>query len=136
MKTVLSVLSVLVISVLGVAPAQALHCTQWQGTFCLFWAPDPPSGAFDCTNDMTAYPGEFLAKTAAGYCMGFSGSQLPSAGDFNDIIVATKNCQSGAMNIYEHNNYGGSSIIRFVDCNTWVNVSSGWNNKVSSFKRQ
>lgn len=117
---------------------QPLTCVQWLDPgqqFCAVYRPDPGPGQFDCTSDKNAYTGEILFDTGSGgsgYCIGTTNTS-GNMGDMNDWVNSTKNCQSGARNLYEHANSGGSSILRYVSCGTWVNVSSGWENRISSF---
>jgi hypothetical protein len=123
----------------------ALTCVQWldQGMqFCIVWRNDPPAGMFYCTDDTTAYSGEWLIFDQAGgggECAGCNESNLASCRksniqDYNDKVRSYKNNTSRTFGVWSDAGWTGSpSFTAQITGNTATNVPSNMTNTVSSF---
>ena len=129
--------------------SHALTCVSDSGPpfyTCLVWDRNPPSGAFDCTSDTTAYSGEILffdtsPIVSTTNCAGFNEANrtsLAALGDYNDVVMSVKNNSSNSVNLYEHSDFGGAMLQTiWVGGNQLQGVTSSNNayHKVSSIRR-
>lgn len=122
--------------------SHALTCLQSVGDFCVVWRQDPPAGMWYCTDNTTAYSGEFLmfiAPDGGGECAGCNISdasycRMSNIGDYNDHVYSYKNNTGHAIGEWSNNGWtGGPSVTLPTSGNAVVNSASSISTSMSSF---